>query len=1357
MLVREDTQGDRDTQSDRDTARFLTKTSRPRPPWTLGLRGRRRDVPRDRAAPARGVASLVLLGLVVSCDKPFDPVRSIPRRGTLGEQVFGLVCDRVGAQSLREDVTGASFHAICHADSAGNWATTVDQRRLPPLTEGALDESGKTVPLAAQRADRDYSVARIEALGRRRGDLVRALDATVPDAPLPLVDTSRAGEGAACDAAATGKVGRLREELTTALSHMVALYSDGAFPRVTRALGRLLAALQDDAPAREALARLGVRQGYRPLEVAIGAIRPVLAYDRLPQLARALLQLISEDVDPNRATGPAVAGAARAAFEQVLRTLREELRVPSETAPAPLEAGTDAAGRPVLSRPRTNLELAEALLLTTHPSFGAGAPRLIVRRDGRGVARVATTSGRIPEPFVDAGGLPMLDPRGRFVTTDGAPPPPPFFTPDAPIDAQRDAEGRALDGAGAPLYEYVDVAHTYVGRLLQDLRPLLEPAAARDLLPKLAGGLTVLLGERAPAATRAYPAPGDGQEPIALRYRGFDAATSPLPDLVHALAQTATHPDIADALALLSTISREHPAMLARMLDLGLRLKAIADRHPEAVLPAKSMLWDDLLDVFAEMARVPGLFEATLRALADDHVRDFGPILAAFLSNRDTVSYTRQPSTMDDYDAFNGTLQNLTTGGLVTPDRPLRTPVDRALPDTGDNRSVFQRFLQLLHDSSGLPVCSKDGAVTKLDLEWPANSGIRIKLDYPTNALVRTVCSFVGATAPRTIPRCGILRFPDAAALILDVIVDKAEVEIRDDCLKKLMEGSLTRLFGGADALLEQISGIEGFNLHPSVGGVSRLAFFDAPYEAWGGYAGTPLYPKTREFLVKMMDPVPSNVCRKVPWTDPSDGMPLTLRECDRFEDTLRGRNPDALFPLTLSFGATDFVTAIRPLVHAFTQARASAQLVRLLDTLHLHWGSSRQSPGECDPSLPRTDARFCTGDGAVSYEPLLAEAVDQTGLFHTTADLLLELDTIRVQHCDERDARGACVRSSERDGVSVLAAAMRAAIDPERNVGLRDRRGRPGTTRNDGSAVSQVTPAHLLIDALKGMDAAFARHAQTHADGDARLSGWRSARSQLVDALVPIDRTGGVPRLANPGTAAILPVLVDVVRAQVTASCPGPDRACAWAGGDLAARTATLLAGPTTASLVDLLEDVRADPAAMTETQLFLAYLLDQASDADSLATTLTAAADLVQVLGDVDNLDPVLRLVSAAATLPQDPSSTERGLIDGVVSLLWRLFAGGHDGAGQPRCASPIDPHHALPAAIRNLVTPMGPDEPTPIEVMLSVIGDVNRADPRRTEALGPADFQNIGKETSSFLLDPTRGIEQLYTVLRAASGGS
>src|SRR3974390_2214032 len=109
---------------------------------------------------------------VLSCAPDFDASRTIPPRGTLGEELYGVVCDRMGAQSLHEDLTGASYASICHRP----FGETVDKSQLPPLLDGQKNLAGQPVPLAQQEADRAYGVGRLETLARHRQAIVAALD-----------------------------------------------------------------------------------------------------------------------------------------------------------------------------------------------------------------------------------------------------------------------------------------------------------------------------------------------------------------------------------------------------------------------------------------------------------------------------------------------------------------------------------------------------------------------------------------------------------------------------------------------------------------------------------------------------------------------------------------------------------------------------------------------------------------------------------------------------------------------------------------------------------------------------------------------------------------------------------------------------------------------------------------------------------------------------------------------------------------------------------------------------------------------------------------------------------------------------
>src|SRR5437660_7115514 len=107
---------------------------------------------------ARGILCISTLA-VIGCSGDFDMNRATPPRGSLGRELYSMVCDRVGAQALREDVTGGSYHAICHPDPAtGKYAEKVDQALLVDLDPSAVDTSGKPVALDVQKQHRKYRI-----------------------------------------------------------------------------------------------------------------------------------------------------------------------------------------------------------------------------------------------------------------------------------------------------------------------------------------------------------------------------------------------------------------------------------------------------------------------------------------------------------------------------------------------------------------------------------------------------------------------------------------------------------------------------------------------------------------------------------------------------------------------------------------------------------------------------------------------------------------------------------------------------------------------------------------------------------------------------------------------------------------------------------------------------------------------------------------------------------------------------------------------------------------------------------------------------------------------------------------------
>jgi hypothetical protein len=1300
------------------------------------------------------------------CAADFDTSRVQPKRGTLGREMYTMVCDRVGAQALREDVAGASYHGVCHANADGEFADEIDRAKLPELGE-AYDVDGKLVPIEQQVRNREHRIARIHALARRRDDLIQAFDAAFTNEPIGVRDLENPDEARSCDPPGGGAPGvsgeaDLRPELAGMLGRLTDLYNDDTIPHLTRALSRVMDDVERAPDAQRALAQFDARRGYRPTDVAMGVARPVMSYPRLVPLANALLRLLSSDTDPldlgpgapadgaprkkakDRTAADRVPGKAHAALGDMLSILKEELAAATPLAPlAPLATTRDARDPSLvrLSRPRGSLEMARAIFLAQDPAFAIGEPRFVVARDARGLARVALAAGKVPAPFVDLtggngvpDGLADLDDLGRFVTVgEGAPSPFPVFaatvsgaTPAAG-PTKRDAQGRALLG-GAPAYEYVDVSSTYLASLTRDLVPLLDadPKREHETVMDLLAGLTVVAGARQPGkdSLRAYAYDGTRNE---VAYRGIREDQSPLLDLVHAFGQVLADPQADDTLALLQRLATDRPQVLARLVGAGLRVKTIADGYPDATLPEGSTLWDEMLDVLVKIVQKPKLAEDVIRAFGDDRTLDLAKAGAAYMEMRDQLSYDRN--------SLNGPPFNVTRSQVET----LVTPVDRSKADTGANRSVFQRFLQTLHDANGLSICTKPGAVAHIVWNGAA-------LDFPSFA-AQAACFTLGASIPKNpMPVCGMFRIENIGHDLVDAVLGQVKLDIRDDCLKKLVDSPLTGIVGGADAFLEDVSGIKGFNTKPSVPGIARIVYFDLPHD---GVAGDTQNTKTRNFLRDLFDPAQTLVCPAAPFTD-TDGRVMNLRSCASFKDTFRGRDQDALFPLE----RLNFLEAAKPLAQAFHDSDANLLFVDLFDTLHLHWGTERQSADECSKSTSKTDARWCSQDGAVRYEPLIAEAL-KSDLFAAMHDAVKELAAITVAHCDARDASGACTKTTDYDGVKVLAEAVKALVDPARNKGLQQRSGDAGVVRNDGTKNTQVTPIYLLIDALKGFDAAFEAH-KAASGGDDRRPAWRRARSQLVDQLFAVEGSGAATKWKNPALEKILPTLVSAVRSQVVAHCPDPAVGCAWARAEMPGAMRDVVTGPTFATVLDLLDVIRADEPARTELERLLAFLL-QSAEVDASKTTLAALVDMLQVFEDDANVSALLHAASSAAApevLGKDGRAASRGLIVAAVEILSRVLGEVRTRDGTRLCAREIDPNGTLAVVVRHLVTP-GPDGAAPpIEVLIDVAADVNRVRPEETSKLAPADYAHIAHEVSDFCGNPSRGLEQVYTVIKQAT---
>lgn len=1340
-------------------------------------------------ASVRRVVGLAVPVFVVACSDNFDTTRTPPPRGTLGAEFYGVICDRVGAQSLHEDLTGASYHDLCHPRSDGTYADQVDASALPPIVEGQIGANGQPVSAAQQQSDRNYGVARVQTLAQHRSALIGAFDAMLPDTQVPIKDLSNPDPSKTCDPPASGGEGSYHTELASLLERMTTLYDDGTIPQDTEAIARVVNAFKASPEAQKAWAVYDARAGYRPIDINLGAVRPTIAYPGLREFTNVSLALLSVDSQPY--SGSLVPGPAYPQLSQLLDAAHAELlNTTPDPEPAPLAVTTDAiTKRAVLSRPRTDLEFLQTLLYAQDPSFGGGESRYIVQRDPRGYVSVPLVVGKLPAPFVDADGdgLPDVDGTGVFVTSDGSKAPSPFFAVGAPDAKARDMAGRALAASGGPpLYGFIDTSHTYTATLVHNLQPLVDPNPAdhHETVMDMLSGAEVVLGTRKPNTSKAY---ADGET---VTYDAYDTTNSPMLDLIYAFGNILADGTTDDTLTFADTLVTQNPNAVARMVGDGLYAKSLADADMLAKLPSTSTLWDDMLDVTIQIEQEPGLLEDVLRALGEDASLPLSQSFSAYMADLDHISYDRNN--------LNGPAFNETTNDGSPPSKA----VNRSQPDTGANRSEMQRFLQTIVDTNGVTACNKDGAVVHAQ-------GVPIfgSIDVPSGPANNLVVQGILAAhygSKTTFNACEVFKIENLAAFYLDSMVGTASMYFRDDFLRNGLAGVGAASVG----LIEQSSGIgydpnnadtyngpdlskPGFwdpaasmTFRPKPGWLNRLVFFDIPKDSPN--PGDKNYT-TNHFLADLQGTqIGTSICPENVIPDPCAGSSLCgdaidispdmkvhgLRSCPNGDWAFQ-RDQDATFV----WEDLGFYNAITPLVSAFAVAKNPMTgnprhredlFIALMNVLHKHWQSAAgaaATPNECALAVDSTGkaTSSCSQDGADSYEPLLAQ-IFSSDMLTAVHDFVKIVEGISIPTCAKGDpTTGACTMAGpSTDGITILANATRALVDPARAkaVKLVDRHGNPTSRRNDGTTNPQVTPIYLVLEALDEIDQAFAAYAQSNPNDTGRQAQWRQARSQLVDQFLSVNgENTKTQSFKDPSLQKILPILIDTLRGQVAAHCPGPPYgACPWARQQLAQNAATTIGGPTFASTVDVTEAIRKNDGGRAELEKLLTYLLDAGSNNDALAEFLATADDMIQVMRDDANLVPLYHVLATAAarTTTDANGNVQRGVVDATTALLSKIAGHAYvPGTNVELCSSEIDPEGLVNIALANMVTPMkdanGNPTQTPLEVFLDAIADVNRVSPGTAGPMQGTDLANAANELSEFFLDPQRGLEQYYAIVR------
>ncbi len=602
----------------------------------------------------------------------------------------------------------------------------------------------------------------------------------------------------------------------------------------------------------------------------------------------------------------------------------------------------------------------------------------------------------------------------------------------------------------------------------------------------------------------------------------------------------------------------------------------------------------------------------------------------------------------------------------------------------------------------------------------------------------------------------------------MDSIVGKASIYLRPSVLRN---GILT--IGAATVdMMQQSSGITGFwdpgsshNIRPKPQFLSRQVYFDIDNDSPN--PGDPNYT-TNHFLNDLMGDhlVGTVICPEnvIPDPDPSaadaspDGYVHGLRSCSSGLSVDK-KDPDGLFVLE-NFGA---FAAFAPMIQAFANHNREDLYIALLETIYRHWADKNDDKTSCDPSgTIKTNPEYCTQDGLVSYEPLLAEALPGDVL-PALAAVTIDTDTTAIPHCSAASSSGTCTAETPITGINALAAATRALIDPKLAAAssLTDRHGVVTALRNDGTTNPQTTPIYLLTGALDAIDAAFAAFPQTDPSDALRQPNWHLGRSQLVDQFLGIKGQGASSTFADVSIPTITPTLVDMLRSQMSANCPTsfvpPYTRCTWARDDLTNKISDSIKGPLFSTTMDLLDAIRRNDGARSALEALLQYLVDTTSQNDALASLLATTDDLLQVMGDDQNLVPIYHALSPALSPTQRDATghvLNASVLDAQLTLLSRVAGKFFDGSTEI-CADEADPNQILPQVLSRLVTPMtdaqGRATQSPLEVIIDVIADVNRTDPAQTSKLQPPDYGAIAGQVDDFLMNKQFGLEQFYEIVR------
>ena len=450
---------------------------------------------------------------------------------------------------------------------------------------------------------------------------------------------------------------------------IVPLYENMLYPGMLRKIGVVVGEVRNNADAVIGLSYLTNAPNMQMHMDQANPLGLVMGYPELPAITDELLDLVlKHTTEGHNATN------------QMLRELSR--------AAADLE--TD-------NNPTRFIRRAFDTLLAADDAYAPSEsyePQIVARLDDHGHAVIRPVDGAsVYAPFVDANhdGYADVDDNGYYVLDNGGLASPFESAANVHPSFSVSADGTLMRGA-EPVFETFDLQKTPLAYLLREGDALLQDATMDQALR----ATKVLLGPPTKYADQ------DGE------YTGF-SRESAIAQMLGAVLTTLDHDSVGPNFEAAIWLLKNNQDVVARILRDAEIIFDIIDETPSN-FSGNNNLIDRLLPEVLKLAQVPGFLDELLVAFDDPMAANIAPILSELAKVKNSFISVDPNSVYEGcfqaceskYEV--GTFDRMNCIRACPRDEVLgTTPVRHDLPESFENRSLFERITHLMWETSETP------------------------------------------------------------------------------------------------------------------------------------------------------------------------------------------------------------------------------------------------------------------------------------------------------------------------------------------------------------------------------------------------------------------------------------------------------------------------------------------------------------------------------------------------------------------------------------------------------------------------------------------------------------------------------